>query len=111
MQDIPSGTTAGGWGRLITYIYTPNQQTVWQDDQGNKFPKNAEEANSTDVLMGDECTYLDGWVIAEHWNHMLGDPQGANWMGGDGHVEWKNYHQQRIRMTYSTPWGLYERWW
>ena len=100
---------------IIGYIYTPNQQTVREDEQGNTFPTNAEEANSTSVAMTDVSLrlYGDYWIVPQRWNHLFGDPQGGNWMGGDGHVEWKNYSQQVIRVIHGSPpdeWS-HERYW
>ena len=115
--DPPSKWTpwehGGEWNAIINYVYTPNQATVWEDDQGNKFPKNAEEADSTGVLMADSSVRLDGevWDVEYSWNHTLGDPQGGNWMGGDGHVEWRNFRHQELRLSHTTQWGEYERWW
>ena len=97
---------------IIGYAYTPNQQTVQEDNQDNRLPQNAEEAVSTGVLMADSNLYLDGdWDVQYQWNHLLEDPQGGSWMGGDGHVQWRKYNQQQIRFDTDTPWGLYERWW
>ena len=98
----------------ITYIYTPNQQTVKEDLQGNVFPRNAEEANSAEALMADLCTYLgdDGWGgVLYGWNHFWRDPEGGNFMGGDAHVEWKHFGQQEARTHVVTQWGESEKWW
>ena len=100
---------------IIGYIYTPNQQTVKEDIDGNTFPTNAEEAYSTSVLMTDVSLYLHGdyWTVPGRWNHLFGDPQGGNWMGGDGHVEWRSYGQQKVRVVHGSPpaeWS-HERYW
>ena len=99
---------------VIAYSYTPNQQTVREDLQGNVFPRNAEEATSTGALMADYNSYLggEGWGgVHYNWNHFWADPQGGNLMGGDGHVEWKNFTQQEARARNDTPWGEHETWW
>ena len=102
---------------IIGYTYTPNQQTVSEDLQGNKFPKNAEEANSTSVIMADCSHHLDDrgagyWPLEYQWNHLMGDPQGGNLMGGDGHAEWRNESQQKARVTATRGWGgIHEVWW
>ena len=100
---------------IIAYAYTPNQQTVKEDIDGNAFPTNAEEAYSTSVVMTDLSTqrYGDYWGVPEHWNHLFGDAQGGNWMGGDGHVEWRSYGQQKVRVVHGSPpaeWS-HERFW
>ena len=97
---------------IIGYIYTPNQQTVREDLQGNVFPRNAEEAYPTSVVMGDRGRHSGAEsAVRWNWNHLIEDPQGGNWMGGDGHVEWRDYSQQLLRVSDSTPWGSYELWW
>ena len=102
------------WSAVITYVYTPNQATVTEDLQGDVFPRNAEEADSAQALMADVCDYLggDGWGGVHYsWNHFWDDPEGGNFMGGDAHVEWKSFHQQKLRYTIESAWGTYEHWW
>ena len=92
---------------VIAYTYTPNQQTISEDIQGNVFPKTAEQATSTGALMADwkDC-FEGGWDGVNYgWNHFWGDSEGGNLMGGDGHAEWKNFSQQEARTNTDTPWG------
>ena len=99
---------------IIGYIYTPNQQTVKEDLQGNIFPTNAEEADSAQALMADSNAYLggDGWAGVHYgWNHFWGDSEGGNHMGGDAHVEWKTLARQEARTHVDTAWGEHEIWW
>ena len=88
---------------------------MWRQDlQGNVFPRNAEEATSTGVLMADTCAYLGypGWGgVNYHWNHFWDDPQGGNVMGGDGHVEWRHFTQQEARTISDSIDGECQSWW
>ena len=38
-------------------------------------------------------------------------PAGGNLMGGDGHVDWKDFSEQKVRLSTDTPWGESARWW
>ena len=100
---------------IIGYIYTPNQQTVKEDIDGNPFPAKDQEAYSTSTLMADVSLRLHGdhWIVPHRWNHLFGDPQGGNWVGGDGHVVWRSYDQQEVRVAHGSPpaaWS-FERYW
>jgi len=106
---------------LIGYVYTPNQETVLEDDQGNVFPKSALQINRSSPIMADR-SILHGEEY--QWKHSPGDPQGGNWLGGDGHVTWKKYstvdqdemtdEQKNLLQQMRVPSpgaGGYEHWW
>ena len=99
---------------FIGYVYTPNNQRVTEDLQGNKFPSRAEESLSVSVLMADSSRLYSAWVDTPyHWNHLLDDPQGGNVMYGGGQVIWISRAQQLLRAEdpEDSYGGTHQHWW